>query len=331
MLLFFLMNNQDIDEIIEIFKEKFNYTKNSIYGIYFLLMIFVSVILILFIIKQANNLTERMTKIKEIRSSIISSGNIENKKKEMNQNNNNKYPKESNEKSDLESFISNEFETEFLTNNNNNKHENEKNKKNILEVDELDALINIINDNLNDFKIEFNVNENMNDSINAIKKQYNEIMKVNEYKNKLLPKNEDLINDYFDQNSSVIQTNSNLNSSSHKSIWNIYKNEKKTIKEYNEVKKDSDDDLSLKIFYELLSLSTNEIDFSNIKTNFYYRDNNAPPLLNFEEAINKLSEGDVSGNGEITNQEKLQNAINYYYNQIHCYWKKQYDLQKKKD
>ena len=332
MLLFFLMNNQDIDEIIEIFKEKFNYTKNSIYGIYFLLMIFVSVILILFIIKQANNLTERMTKIKEIRSSIISSGNIENKKKEMNQNNNNKYPKESNEKPDLESFISNEFETEFLTNNNNNKQfENEKNKKNILEVDELDALINIINDNLNDFKIEFNVNENMNDSINAIKKQYNEIMKVNEYKNKLLPKNEDLINDYFDQNSSVIQTNSNLNSSSHKSIWNIYKNEKKTIKENNEVKKDSGDDLSLKIFYELLSLSTSEIDFSNIKTNFYYRDNNAPPLLNFEEAINKLSEGDVSGNGEITNQEKLQNAINYYYNQIHCYWKKQYDLQKKKD
>ena len=68
-------------------------------------------IVIIFINKKENNLTERMKKIKEIRSSIISSGNIENKKKEMNQNNNNKYPKEINEKSDLESFISNEFET----------------------------------------------------------------------------------------------------------------------------------------------------------------------------------------------------------------------------
>jgi hypothetical protein len=231
----------------------------------------------------------------------------------------------------MESLINKNVESESL-NNNLKIIENDANKVNIREIDELDALIKLINDNLADFKIEFNVNENMNDSINEIKKQYNEITKVNEYKNKLIPKKEEFtIENIKNETNSSIDTNKNLNIKN----FNFFKNEKiRVIKRQNENSNNilkNDDDLSLKIFYELLSLSTSEIDFSNIKTNFYYRDNNAPPLLNFEETINKLSEGDVSGNGEITNQEKLQNAINYYYNQIHCYWKKQYDLQKKKD
>ena len=234
-------------------------------------------------------------------------------------------------KQNLESLIIKNVESESL-NNNLKIIENDKKEINKTEIDELDALIKLINDNLADFKIEFNVNENMNDSINEIKKQYNEITKVNEYKNKLIPKKEEfsLYNNTNESNSSI-NTNKNLNIKN----FSFFKNEKtRIIESQNENSNNNlknDDDLSLKIFYELLSLSTSEIDFSNIKTNFYYRDINLPSLLNLEGIINRLNEDDISGNGEITNQEKLQNAINYYYNKIHCYWKKEYDLQKKQD
>lgn len=336
MLLFFFMSNHDIDYIIEQFKIKVNYTKISIYAIYFLLLVIVSAILIFFILKQVNKLIERMGKIKEIRSSIISNGNIENtktinKKKNIKNNINREKLNKQHVKQSMESLINKNVESESL-NNNLKIIENDTNKVNIREIDELDALIKLINDNLADFKIEFNVNENMNDSINEIKKQYNEITKVNEYKNKLIPKKEEFtIENIKNETNSSIDTNKNLNIKN----FNFFKNEKIRVTEgqnenSNNILK-NDDDLSLKIFYELLSLSTSEIDFSNIKTNFYYRDINVPSLLNFEGIINRLNEDDISGNGEITNQEKLQNAINYYYNKIHCYWKKEYDLQKKQD
>ena len=336
MLLFFLMSNHDIDNIIEQFKIEVNYTKIIIYAIYFLLLVIVSAILICFILKQVNKLVERMAKIKEIRTSIISNGNIENtkainKRKNLKYNKNREILNKQNVKQNLESLILKNVESESL-NNNLKIIENDKKEINKTEIDELDALIKLINDNLADFKIEFNVNENMNDSINEIKKQYNEITKVNEYKNKLIPKKEEfsLYNNTNESNSSI-NTNKNLNIKN----FSFFKNEKtRIIESQNENSNNNlknDDDLSLKIFYELLSLSTSEIDFSNIKTNFYYRDINLPSLLNLEGIINRLNEDDISGNGEITNQEKLQNAINYYYNKIHCYWKKEYDLQKKQD
>ena len=335
MLLFFLMSNHDIDNIIEQFKINVNYTKFSIYAIYFLLLVIASVMLIFFILKQVNKLTERMAKIKEIRTSIISNENENtkkiNKRKNLLNNMNKGISNKQNIKQNMESLIIKNVESESL-NNNLKIIENDSNKINIIESDELDSLIKLINDNLSDFKIEFNINENMNESINEIKKQYNEITKVNEYKNKLIPKKGEFrIHSYNNESNSNINTNENVNI---KNFFNNSKNEK--TKNIEREKNNSNnnlknDDLSLQIFYELLSLSTSEIDFSNIKTNFYYRDMNVPSLLNFEEIINRLNEDDISGNGEITNQEKLQNAINYYYNKIHCYWKNQYDLEKKKE
>ena len=98
-----------------------------------------------------------------------------------------------------------------------------------------------------------------------------------------------------------------------------------------EGKDENFDDLSLKIFYELLSTSTSEIDFSNIKNNFYYKNNDGKLLFGLEDIITLFNDEDNNRNGEITNINKIQNAINYYYVNIHNYWKKEYDNMKKEE
>ena len=164
----------------------------------------------------------------------------------------------------------------------------------------------------------------MNDNINLIERQYNEIIKVNGYKNKLLPntlkaiEQEELIKKeeedmFMKEEDSLISTS------------NIVK-----VKEQKETAP-LIDDLSLKIFYELLSLSTSEVDFSKTKTNFYFKDDFSKSILNFEDIINSIESKDNSNTSEITNQEKLENAISYYKEKIHKYWKDQYDNQKKKE
>ena len=90
-------------------------------------------------------------------------------------------------------------------------------------------------------------------------------------------------------------------------------------------------ELSLKMFYELLSTSTTELDFSNIKNNFYYRDYDEKLLFGLEEILTFFNDEDSNGNGEITNLSKIQNAIKYYYVNIHNYWKEQYDNLKKEE
>ena len=154
-----------------------------------------------------------------------------------------------------------------------------------------------------DFQIKFNLTEDMNSNINEIKNQYNGIIKVNQYKNKLLNNNNN--NNNIDNNSIDEDESSNIS--------------------LNSEKEENFDDLSLKMFYELLSTSTTEIDFSNIKTNFYYRKNDGKYLFGLEDILPCFNDEDSNGNGEITNLNKIQNAINYYFFNIHNYWKKQYD------
>ena len=172
-------------------------------------------------------------------------------------------------------------------------------------MDELDTLIQLINDNLSEFQIKFNLNEDMNTNINEIKKQYNGIIKINQYKNKL------------------------LNNNSNKSI-DIH-----SFDDDDEQNSDSDekiekfDNLSLKMFYELLSTSTSVMDFSNIKRNFYYKKHDEKLLFGLKELLGCFDVEDSKGNGEITNLNKIQNAINYYYNNIHKLWETQYENMKK--
>jgi hypothetical protein len=263
------------------------------------------IVLLRYIILQVNNLTNRMEKLKKIRRIIITNqmdSNIYNDDFSNSNFDNNNY--DSNTYSNDDNFSVNSDDSD--SSKNRKKKDSEIENKKQSELDELDTLINLINENISDFQIKFNLNEDMNSSINEIKNQYNGIIKVNQYKNKLLMKN-------YTYNENSIDEDDLSNFSNY------------------EERDEYLDDLSLKIFYELLSTSTSEIDFSNIKNNFYYRKNDGKLLFGLEDVISGFNEEDNSGNGEITNLNKIKNAINYYYANIHDYWEKQYNNMKKEE
>ena len=298
--LMFFMNNNMTSFLIDNFQALNFLYLNYTFFIYVLFVILNMGILLRYIILQVNNLTNRMEKLKKIRRIIIT-----------NQLDSNIYNDDfSNSNYDSIAY-SNDDNVSVNSDDSDNskkkkKKETEIENKKQSELDELDTLINLINENISDFQIKFNLNEDMNSSINEIKNQYNGIIKVNQYKNKLLMKN-------YTYNENSIDEDDLSNFSNF------------------EERDENFDDLSLKIFYELLSTSTSEIDFSNIKNNFYYRKNDGKLLFGLEDVISGFNEEDNSGNGEITNLNKIKNAINYYYSNIHDYWEKQYNNMKKEE
>ena len=305
--LMFFMNNNMTTYLVYNFK-RLNYLfLVYVFGVYVFFVTCSLIILIRYIVFKVDYLTRRIEKIKKIRRTIVSNqvennSNIEeNSNSNLEQNNN--FESSTNINEDSNSINSGDSTS-------NKKKEKKENfeKEKTGEIDELDNLINLVNENVADFQIKFNLTEDMNSIINEIKNQYNGIIKVNQYKNRLLMKSFDNINiNSFDEEDEISNGSS--------------------IDE----KEENFDDLSLKMLYELLSTSTSEIDFSNIKTNFYYRENDGKYLFGLEEILPMFNEEDSNGNGEITNLSKIQNAINYYYSNIHSYWKEQYDILKKEE
>ena len=145
----------------------------------------------------------------------------------------------------------------------------------------------------------------MNSNINEIRKQYNGIIQINQYKNKLL--------------------NDDLNDDMEIEGW-----EEDDQKKEKDIKKERDN-LSLKLFYELLSTSTTEMDFSNIKRNFYYRKHDQNLLFDLKEILPCFNEEENNGTGEITNLKKIKNAIDYFYNNIHKFWEGECEKIKKEE
>ena len=47
--------------------------------------------------------------------------------------------------------------------------------------------------------------------------------------------------------------------------------------------------------------------------------------------LNEVNNKNYNDNFEITNIEKLNSALEHYFNNIHLYWKNCYDVQKAKD
>ena len=169
----------------------------------------------------------------------------------------------------------------------------------------------LINSNLSVFKIEFNLNEESKDNLSNIKRQYEEIIQVNKLKNKLLLK---------EKAKNLSLNISNINNSSSNSEDNESRKKKEKI-----------EDLSVNVFCELLSLSNPKIDFSDIKTNFYYKENKDNSLYGLKNVLENKSEGNNVENIDIINIEKLQNALEHYSENIHNYWKNYYEIQKNKD
>ena len=303
--LMFFMNNNMTSFLVNNFKNTICNYFRIIFSGYVILFICTLFILLKYILVKVNNLLERMEIIKKIRKSLILNDEENNSiEKKTNSNHSMSIESVKNLGEDILSIkkIENTRKNKLIK---KGKNGSNIDIKKVVEFDELDALIQLINENLADFQIKFNLNEDMNSDINEIKKQYNGIIKINQYKNKLLANKDNEINNSFDD-------------------------EEETITESIE-KEENFDDLSLKMFYELLSTSTSEMDFSNIKRNFYYRKHDGKLLFGLDEILPCFNDEDSNGNGEITNLTKIQNSINYYYSNIHNYWEQQYENMKREE
>ena len=300
-LLLFIYNTAKLEEIMkEMHLNLFSILENIVTG-YSILFAILFILILFYLNVVCKRIINKMNQIKNIRKIIISNS------KSPNQNNLEKI--EIKEKSSQKTNNNNEKNNLIDKNDNKNKNDNNGNDD---DEDELDELIKLINNNLSLFNIESNLNEESNDYFNDIKKQYNEIIQVNKFKNKLLLKEEkeEIILDNTYENSSIDINNNSIN---------VKKNMKS-------------DDLSVNILYELLSLSNNKIDFSNIKTNFYYSNINDNSLYDLNKHIFNSTEANIMNEGnEITNIDRLQNALEHYFDNIHEFWKKYYESQKSKD
>ena len=305
----------------------------SVIYTYVALCFVLGVLIFIYVYFLCNKLITKMNKVKNIRKSIISNVNdnlnndnsdeniINNKEKKDNININITGQKDSTElfvkdKSENNNNINiKNSENEILIKDNEEKNKDktksENKKENSEEDDELDELVKLINSNLSVFKIEFNLNEESKDNLSNIKRQYEEIIQVNKLKNKLLLK---------EKAKNLSLNISNINNSSSNSEDNEIKKKKEKI-----------EDLSVNVFCELLSLSNPKIDFSDIKTNFYYKENKDNSLYGLKNVLENKSEGNNVENIDIINIEKLQNALEHYAENIHNYWKNYYEIQKNKD
>ena len=307
-LLLFIYNSVKLEQIMkEMHLNLFNILKNIVTA-YSILFAILFIFILCYLNIACKRIIDKMNQIKNIRKILIS------KSKGLSKNNNNLEKILIKEKSSQKSHNINEKNNLIDKNNNKNKNDSNENEE---DEDELDELIKLINNNLSLFNIEFNLNEESNYYLNDIKKQYKEIIQVNKFKNRLLLKEEKeekeeiILNNTF-ENNNIIDINNN-------SSINIKKNMKT-------------DDLSVNILCELLSLSNNKIDFSNIKTNFYYNIINDNSLYDLNKHIFTSNEANIMNeSNEITNIDKLQNALEHYFDNIHEFWKKYYDYQKSKE
>ena len=319
MVTIFIYNKEKMENIIA---ELHQSTLNILF-IFIIIYIAAFLILGIFIFFNiyisCNKLILRMNILKDIRRTIISnskdlnnkSNNIE-KREELDNSINNKYNLIDEVKlSQNNYYIMSRDENDNLINEKEKLNKIRKIQKGIDDTqDELDELIKLIEDNLSTFKIQFNLEQELNESINTMKKQYNEIIKVNKYSTKLFLREE--------KEKIIFDNENNISMDSRSGLINNKKNMKF-------------DDISVNIICELLSLSNHKFDFSNIKTNFYFKNNSDNSVYGLSHIVSNIAESNSNDNNEIINIDKLKNALDHYFENIHLYWKKTYEIQKSKD
>jgi hypothetical protein len=159
--------------------------------------------------------------------------------------------------------------------------------------DELQCIISIIKDNIDDFNIEFNINKNYHET-NKMVKDFIMFAKKKYYIDKILP-----------EVVAAEGTSSSKNSSFDESFDN------------------SSSNISLNIIYELLS--TEVIDFNDYKYNFYFKPAGETSMLNFYPMIETHLFNQQVYINELTDQDKVEVALQYYQHEIHNKWKDLYD------
>jgi hypothetical protein len=169
--------------------------------------------------------------------------------------------------------------------------------------DELNSFKNLINNNMDIFKVDFTIDQKFygnNKIISSLKKEflkdkYTEILLV--AKNAEDSFNESQVSDNDNQNLSIISESSLTNN------MNFY------------------------LLYELIS--TEILDFNMYIQNFYFNENSEPKLIDYYSQIESLLLNDEISINEVTDFEKTENFINYYLKEIHSKWMEKYDSKKK--
>ena len=197
-----------------------------------------------------------------------------------------------------------------------------KPKESIRFKDELEEIFSIIEDNINDFNIDFNINKNVYLE-NKLVKSYISYLKKKKYLNYIIPNSGkdrklDFINE--DSNLNLIEENSQENDSSYSDDNENLMTDISTV--------DYTQNLSIHLLFELLS--TEYIDLSTYYQNFYFRDSTQQSLFDFYQFIELFLFNDQNYVSDITDQNKVATALKYYHNEIFIKWMNIYQEQNDK-
>jgi len=186
----------------------------------------------------------------------------------------------------------------------------------------LEEIFSIIEDNINDFNIDFNINKNVYLE-NKLVKSYISYLKKKKYLNYIIPNSGkdrklDFINE--DSNLNLIEENSQENDSSYSDDNENLMTDISTV--------DYTQNLSIHLLFELLS--TEYIDLSTYYQNFYFRDSTQQSLFDFYQFIELFLFNDQNYVSDITDQNKVATALKYYHNEIFIKWMNIYQEQNDK-
>lgn len=261
---------------------------------------------------------------------------------------------EDNDNYEENATLNNEENLEGANENNNNK-ENEENEVVVTNYenkmkneddrfkDELQEIYSIIIDNINEFKLEFEIEKNVYVEDGFINRYLKLLNKKNYTESLQLFKDNSELNASSEANSMIERSmeNSNISYSVDINKNNLVKNDKddyfylkkdhsnnssefdskdeNVSTKNNEVKKNVISDLSLSILYE--TISCEYLHMNQYYKNFYYRDMFQEKLVDMTDSINKHLYNDQGSNNELSDPTKIMRAMDYVNCEICMRWK----------
>lgn len=206
--------------------------------------------------------------------------------------------------------------------------------------DEIEELINIINDNIKDFNMEFDVNKSIyHDNIIVI--HYRNFLRKKIYTSSIIPTKKDIFgikrnkkqvkNDYIKEESREYSQSDEDDRNSNN------EDNSSSADDENDCLSNVDDEYTNKVNLNLSSsllceiLSVEYIDLSSYIKNFFFRYNSQPSMFNFYDYINTFLINDEAYINEITDYDKVSTSLKYINNEITKKWMEVYIQDKEMD
>ncbi len=184
-------------------------------------------------------------------------------------------------------------------------------------LDELEELFCIINDNMKDFTMDFDINKNIYLEYPIVKK-YSNYLRKKIYSFAILPVKKDIFalkrKKKIEERSFIKEESKEYSESDDDESYRSSSN----YSEENDLNKKINHNLSINILSELLS--TEYIDIGEYNKNFYFRQSQQESLFNFYDFINTFLINDETYVSEITDPEKLATAFRYINYEIVQKW-----------